>query len=412
MTRRVAHRARCVGREQARSTGVAGARVRNLVRRCCHVLAPCRRERNKASARASRKKRKALLEGLAGKVTSLAEHTDRERLARAETAASGVDRRRAELVASARAALAAAASSSIPDGGASDYAARGSSAGAVDHSKQRRRQTASAAAAALPALLRERFSLAGSERRALIDFALEHSAATAMPHHLRVLAYMAEQGPEFFSTSDQRVAGAEAARARADAAFEASPALAGIASGSVSALPAAPDTERPDLWGILANELWLSDAGSESLRALLQSTGAASMAAMREAVVANRRLRAAIAQRAEAAAALGASVHSVLTPAQELAFQDFLSRNAERIRTLMPAASRTRSTDAAAAETSRAAHGPSVAGMDGIAQARRAEEQLQAAVMIAREASGASLPEVASTPRAGAQAPPCTGPSY
>jgi len=338
------------------------------------VLPPCRRrERNKASARASRRKRKALLEGLAGKVTSLAEDTDRERLARAEAAASGVDRRRAELVASARAALAAAASGSAPPS-----LARESSTGSTDDVAGLR-DTAAAAAAALPALIRERFSMAGAERRALVDFALEHAAATAMPHHLRVIVHMAEQRDAFFTSSDERTAAAEAAKAHAEASYH--PAAGGALAH------AATDVE-PDLWGLMSNELWLSDTGGDAVQAVLQRTAAEDLAAMREAVRANRSLRAALAERAEASAALSASVHAVLTPAQELAFQDFLSRNAERIRRLMPSTARTKSTDEQAAAVARAAS-------ENASTPHEADRQLRAAVMVAREASQSSQPDIA-----------------
>jgi hypothetical protein len=345
-----------------------------------------------------------LLDNLADRVTRLAEETDRRRLAQAETAVDAIDRRKAELVAAARAALAMAATPAAP--GTPDMTGRGRSEDIADS----KLETAAAAAAALPALIRERFSMAGAERRAMLDFALEHSLAVGVPHHQRLLVYLAEQPDSFFTTADQRLATVESTKAslpdpamdpafaaawgipqpeRPSAIAVAAAAAAATATGRSSA-PSTPAT--PDLWGILSNELWLSSPSVTKLRNMLKSNNAGDLAKMRRLIQVNRELRAAIADRATVSARLSAAIHSCLFPSQELAFNDFLSRNAERIRRLMPLTSRTRSTDAQAAAASRVARTLRGSSTGSV------EAELRAAVSVARRASSSGTVVVASTP--------------
>lgn len=363
-----------------------------------------RRERNKESARASRKKRKALLDNLADRVTRLAEETDRRRLAQAEVAVDAIDRRKAELVAAARAALAMAATPAAPS--TPDMMTRGPSEDDTDS----KLETAAAAAAALPALIRERFSMAGAERRALLDFALEHSLSVGVPHHQRLLVYLSEQPDSFFTTAEDRLARIEATKASLpdpamDPAFAAawgipqpvkasattaSDASSSALAGSSSASSA--ESESPDLWGILSNELWLSSPSVAKLRHILKGSHARELGKLRRLIRTNRELRAAIADRATVSARLSAGIHSCLFPSQELAFNDFLSRNAERIRRLMPLTSRTRSTDAQAAAASRVAQ--TLRGTS----AGSVEAELRAAVSVAQRAGSGGSVVVASTP--------------
>jgi hypothetical protein len=255
------------------------------------------------------------LENLAERLTTLAAETDAERLIRAESAAISVDMRRAELIASARSAI---ARTFAPD---ASPAAR-----VLTHEAERPDLAVAAAAlASLPALVRERFSMAGSERRALLEFALENAADVGAPRHLRPLLFMAEQGPHFFSTTEQRVSRAESAKRLQRGPF-------GVVDDSFVS-----DPSDVDLWGVVNSELWLGDAGGRTLAELLTRTHRVEFNALHEALSLNRKLRASLAERSHVVASLSASIQSVLTPAQFLAFQDYLSRNADRIRGLMPA---------------------------------------------------------------------------
>lgn len=258
-----------------------------------------RRERNRESARASRKKRKQHLQGLEGRVTSLAVQIDEERLKRAEIAVASMDLWRSEFLAAARRV---AAQSGIP----ADLRA--------------------AALASVPSLARERFSVVSAEKRALMDLALESALEVVAPVHLRPLVFMADQPESFFTSSEARQ------RAATTAPID-SPAFRGTSAPAALGGSDSPgEGGAPDLWGILCDEVWLQDSTATALRNHLRSSHRADATAVADAIRSSHELRTALADASRAVGSLSAQVSSILTPEQWMRFEEFVAANPDRVK--------------------------------------------------------------------------------